>query len=85
MTVLVDPAVWRWRGRQWAHLVSDASYDELHSFADGLDIPRRAFQGDHYDVPLDLRDDAVRAGAIEVDSRELVRRLIAAGLRRAPR
>ena len=29
MTVLVDAAVWEWRGARWAHLVSDESYDEL--------------------------------------------------------
>ncbi|MDZ7676305.1 MAG: DUF4031 domain-containing protein [Acidimicrobiales bacterium] len=80
--ILVDPAVWPWRGDRWAHLVSDESYDELHAFADRLGIPRRAFQGDHYDVPGWLRDEAIEAGATPVDSRELLRRLKAAGLRR---
>ena len=82
MTVLVDPAVWPWRGDRWAHLVSDESYDELHDFADRLGIPRRAFQGDHYDIPAWARDEAIALGAVPVDSRELVRRLRAAGLRR---
>ncbi len=63
MTVLVDPAVWPWRDRRWAHLVSDESYDELHAFAEHLGIPRRAFQGDHYDVPSDYRDRAIELGA----------------------
>ena len=80
--ILVDPAVWRWRGRQWAHLVSDSSYDELHAFAEQLGVPRRAFQGDHYDVPAELRQQALTIGATAVDSRELVRRLRRAGLRR---
>ena len=80
--ILVDPAVWPWRGHRWAHLVSDESYDELHEFADRLGIPRRAFQGDHYDVPAHLREEAIALGAVEVDSRELVRRIRAAGLRR---
>lgn len=84
MTVLVDPAVWPWRGHRWAHLVSDESYDELHAFADRLGIPRRAFQGDHYDVPSWLRDEAITLGATPVASRDLVRRLKAAGLRRRP-
>jgi hypothetical protein len=82
MAVLVDQAIWRWRGRRWAHLVSDESYEELHAFAEQLGIPRRAFQGDHYDVPEEHRDDVVRLGAVEVDARVLVRRLRAAGLRR---
>lgn len=84
MTILVDRAVWAWRGRRWAHLVSDASYDELHAFAGRLGIPRRAFQGDHYDVPAEYRDAAIELGAEAVDSRELVRRLRASGLRLSP-
>ena len=82
MTVLVDAPIWRWRGRLWAHLVSDQSVDELHAFAAELGLPPQAFHGDHYDLPSDLRDDAIALGAIAVDGRELVRRLRAAGLRR---
>jgi hypothetical protein len=85
MAILVDPAIWPWRGRVWAHLVSDQSHDELHHFAARLGIPRRAFQGDHYDIPAELRLTAVELGALEVDARVLVSRLRAAGLRRRPR
>jgi hypothetical protein len=85
VAILVDPAVWPWRGRKWAHLVSDVSYDELHSFAADLGIPRRAFHGDHYDIPAELRLRALEKGAIDVDGRDLVRRLRAAGLRRSRR
>jgi hypothetical protein len=86
MTILVDHAIWPWRGRRWAHLVSDISYEELHVFAARLGIPQRAFQGDHYDVPAELRVVAISYGAVVVDGRVLVRRLRAAGLRkvRAP-
>ena len=69
--MLVDPAVWPWEGRRWAHLVSDESYDELHAFAEQLGIPRRAFQGDHYDIPTDYRERAIALGATPVPSREL--------------
>ncbi len=82
VAILVDAAVWPWRGRQWAHLVSDVSYADLHAFAGRLGIPLEAFQGDHYDVPTDLRARALALGAEEVGSKELVRRLRAAGLRR---
>ena len=87
MAVLIDTPVWPWRGRLWSHLVSDVDYAELHAFvAAELDIPRRAFQGDHYDVPEELYDRAVAAGAEPVGCRELLRRLLAAGLRvRKPR
>lgn len=82
--ILVDPAIWPHAGRRWAHLVSDASYEELHGFARRLGIPRRAFQGDHYDLPAEYRERAIELGATPVDSRELVRRLRAAGLRTPP-
>ena len=85
MTVLVDPAVWPWRGRRWAHLVSDVSYDELHAFAARLGVPPGAFQGDHYDVPTELRERAIALGAQAVPARELLARLTAAGLRRRRR
>ncbi len=84
MAILVDDARWHWRGRVWAHLVSDSSYDELHAFAAELGIPRRAFQGDHYDVPAEYREAAIARGAFAVDSRHLVRRLRASGLRLTP-
>ena len=82
MAILVDPAVWPWRDREWAHLVSDLSYDELHEFAARLGMPRRIFQGDHYDVPAITRELAIAMGAQPVAARELVARLSAAGLRR---
>ncbi len=85
MTVLIDPAVWPWRGQLWSHLVSDVSYDELHAFAELLGVPRRAFQGDHYDIPAALREPALAIGAQAVPARELVTRLRAAGLRRPRR
>ena len=65
-------------------MVSDESLDELHGFAELLGIPRRAFQGDHYDLHEELRIDAVGFGAAEVSSRELVVRLRASGLRLSP-
>lgn len=85
MAVLVDPAVWPFRGERWSHLVSDVSYDELHDFAERLGVPRRAFQGDHYDIPARLLELAVALGAEQVAARELLRRLVAAGLRRRRR
>jgi hypothetical protein len=66
----------------WSHLVSDVSYAELHAFAARLGVPRRAFERDHYDIPEHRYADVVRAGAVEVSSREVVRLLHGAGLRR---
>jgi hypothetical protein len=82
VTVYIDPPAWPGHGRLWSHLVSDVSYDELHLFAADLGVPPRAFERDHYDLPSHRYADAVRAGAVEVSSREVVRLLYGAGLRR---
>ncbi len=82
--ILIDEARWWHRGRRWCHLVSDASLDELHAFADANGIPRRGFQGDHYDIPEEYREALIEAGAVVVESRVLLRRLKAAGLRLSP-
>ena len=82
MSILVDPPNAAGHGRLWSHLASDSSYDELHAFARTLGIPERGFDRDHYDVPSEWYDQVVAAGAEPVSSRELVQRLVAAGLRR---
>lgn len=84
MAILIDEPMWWFRERRWSHLVSDASLDELHAFADRMSIPLRGFQGDHYDVPEEYYTQLVAAGAQPTASRELVRRLRAAGLRLSP-
>ena len=84
MAILVDDPIWPWRGRRWAHLVSDVGIDELHVFAADLGLRRMGFQGDHYDVPAETRDRALAMGAEAVGGRELLGRLKAAGLRLAP-
>ena len=80
--IYIDRPQWPFRGRLWSHLVSDVSYAELHAFAEALGAPRRGFDRDHYDVPASLFAAAVWLGAREVPSREIVRRLVSAGLRR---
>lgn len=62
-------------------MVSDVSLQELHEFAEALGIPPRGFHGDHYDLPQYVREKATQLGAVEVSSKELVRRLGSAGLR----
>ncbi|MGW1077252.1 DUF4031 domain-containing protein [Streptomyces sp. NPDC002537] len=82
MTLYIDPPTWPGHGRMWSHLVSDVSYEELHTFAARLGAPPRAFDHDHYDIPSTSYAEAVRLGAREVGSKELVRLLVTAGLRR---
>jgi hypothetical protein len=80
--ILIDPPLVPTRGRYWSHVASDTSYDELHAFARRVGIPARGFDRDHYDVPEELYDAIVAAGATPVSSRELVSRLRRRGLRR---
>ncbi len=65
----------------WAHLVSDASLEELHAFARAAAVPPRAFDLDHYDVPVERVPELVAAGAEPVSGRELLARLRRSGLR----
>jgi hypothetical protein len=85
VSVYVDDAVHPWRGQRWAHLMAD-TLEELHAMAQRLGIPRRAFQnktsGAHYDVTVDLREDAIRLGAIPI-SRHRDRALVKAVIARA--
>jgi len=83
--VLIDPPRWPAHGRVWSHLVSDAFYTELHAFAADNGIPERGFDHDHYDVPGERYQLLIDAGAVPVDSRELLQRIGAAGLRKPKR
>jgi hypothetical protein len=68
------------RYKRWSHLVSDVGADELHAFAVRLGLKRSWSQerpvasAHHYDVTPPKRVLAVKLGALEVTSRELVRR-----------
>ncbi len=81
MTVLIDQPRWPAHDLLWAHLVSDASLEELHAFAGRMSISRRSFDLDHYDVPETRYDELVAAGAKPVTIRQLVERLRDSGLR----
>lgn len=85
MAVLIDPARWPAHGTQFGHLVSDTALDELHAFARAAGLPPRAFDHDHYDVPVARYPDLIAQGAIELSSTELLRRLVAGGLRVRPK
>jgi len=81
MAILIDDPRWPAHGRLWSHLVSDSDLAELHAFARAQGLPPRSFDLDHYDVPDEAFDRLVAAGAHHVSGHELVRRLIASGLR----
>ena len=81
MAVYLDPPLWPAHGTYFSHLISDSSLEELHAFARAAGIPERAFDGDHYDVAEARLGALVAAGAIPVEGRVLVRKLIESGLR----
>ncbi|MHA7275907.1 DUF4031 domain-containing protein [Arthrobacter sp. HLT1-21] len=81
MAIYIDPPLWPAHGTEFSHLISDLSVAELHAFAVAAGIPERAFDGDHYDVPVRRYSQLVTLGAREVDCGTLVRILIGSGLR----
>lgn len=82
--ILIDEPAWPAHGTVWGHVVSDTSLDELHAFARAAGLPERGFDHDHYDYPVARRDDLVALGATLTPSTQLVRRLVAGGLRVRP-
>jgi hypothetical protein len=65
-------------------MVSDTSVTELKDFAAELGLPDRGFQGDHFDVPEHMREIAIAAGAVEVNTREILLALYQSGIRKPP-
>ena len=81
--ILVDPLrthTTPLRCKQWCHMVSDVSAEELHAFAARLGLQRRWSQerprasAHHYDLQPARRAFALELGAHAVTSRELVQR-----------
>lgn len=81
MALLIDQPAWPAHGRRWSHLVSDVGLEELHSFVAALGIPRRAFEGDHYDIPEERYAQVVAAGARPASRREILAALSDTGVR----
>lgn len=81
MTVFADTPRWPRHGTVWGHLISDLSLEELHESAARAGLPARAFDLDHYDWPLSMREGLAAAGVTFVGDRELTRILIRSGLR----
>ncbi len=85
MAILIDSFYNGARGpvRYWhrrcGHLVSDASLEELHGFAEALGVRREWFQMKsipHYDLTGEIYELALQRGAVLVSSREIVLRAV---------
>ena len=79
MTVYVDDmhllAMGRFGQMKMSHMIADTE-DELHQMADKIEVRRKWYQGDHYDISLSKRRLAVLYGAEEITIRELGRMVI---------
>ena len=70
----------RLRWKRWCHMVSDTSEEELHEFAQKIGLKREWAQlrpeasAAHYDLTPTKRELAILLGAVEVSSKELVKR-----------
>jgi hypothetical protein len=80
MTVYVDDMhkypLGRFRRMKMSYMIADTDA-ELHAMAARIGVARRWFQGDHYDICLSKRAQAVQAGAVEITLRELSRMAMA--------
>ena len=79
MATYVDEAIWEWRGRRWCHLTADSD-EELHELAARLGLLRQWFQtkperpwADHYDLPEEIRVQAIACGARPLTTLEMGR------------
>lgn len=82
MAILVDEAIWPFRGGLYCHMMSDtpgeAGLKELHAFARQIGLKRSWFQNKprhpHYDLSSRKRSQAIAAGAQAVTPLELIER-----------
>lgn len=69
MTVYVDDMRAPFRRMIMCHMIgSDEA--ELHAMAQRIGVARKWYQGDHYDICLEMRAKAVALGAIEITLRQ---------------
>lgn len=77
MTIYVD-TIRRYPSGLWCHMATDGPIEELKRFAEMLEISRSRLQHHrlvpHYDLRPLVRERAIALGAIEVPSKELLRR-----------
>lgn len=74
MTVYVDKAFIPFKGMKMCHMLADTE-EELHELAARIGLRREWFQprsSPHYDICKEKRQQAILAGAIEIDGERLV-------------
>lgn len=80
MSVYVDDMRAQYGRMIMCHMVAD-TLDELHTMADKIGVSRRWFQDNpnhpHYDIALSKRKLAIKFGAKELTSRQMVEEIFA--------
>jgi hypothetical protein len=78
MVYIDKPLKWNVKSKvKWSHLVAD-NVEELHRFAESMGIKRSWFSNKrgryqpHYDLNEFQYEEALKRGAIEISSKELV-------------
>lgn len=75
MAVYVDFVSIEFRGHKWCHLLAD-SLQELHDFAALIEVDKRLFHRNasypHYDVTLQMREAALKNGAIAASRKQII-------------
>lgn len=83
MTVYVDNSIFPYRGKLYCHMATDGDIEELHEMAAKIGMRRSWFQNHpahpHYDLSPQKRLLAIRNGAIELDSFELIKKCFRKG------
>ena len=75
MAIYVDDANICWNGMVLSHLVAD-DLDELHFLAMTIGLKKEWFQCKrypHYDVCLEKKKLAIKLGAVEIESKDIIR------------
>lgn len=75
MSVYVDDPIYPYGRMKMCHMVADCE-NELHEMADKIGVARRHYQKEskykHYDICKSKRELAVKHGAKEIKSRDIV-------------
>ncbi len=77
-TVYVDEPIWPFGRMMMCHMIAD-NLDSLNAMADRIGVARKWFQDKpghpHYDICKANRALAIKLGAVEITSQELVKKL----------
>lgn len=75
MAVYVDFVKIEFRGYKWCHMLAD-SLQELHEFADLIEVDKRLFHRDasypHYDITVQMREAALEHGAVKATRKQII-------------